>query len=122
MANARADAMSREVLRHEEFRDKVELSRIRDWFICALSLTCRVRRLLIFMISAFDLLIPAYHMPSFITSSTHTISVNVESEGPYPPSRLLIEAVAVMREKIAVVRRAAASLEAANGGLDVDMG
>jgi DNA-directed RNA polymerase I and III subunit RPAC1 len=52
----------------------------------------------------------------------HPDPVNVESEGPYAPERLLIEAVSVMRDKIAVVRKAAAALEAGNSNVDVDMG
>lgn len=32
--NPRKDTVSREVLRHKEFQDKVELARIRDHFIC----------------------------------------------------------------------------------------
>ena len=31
---ARKDSVSREVLRHPEFADSVELSRVRDFFIC----------------------------------------------------------------------------------------
>ncbi|KAF8586559.1 insert subdomain of RNA polymerase alpha subunit [Ramaria rubella] len=81
VACARKDELSREVLRHEEFRDKVELSRIRDWFI-----------------------------------------FNIESEGPYAPERLLVEAVSVMRDKIAVVRKAIADLETGAVNADVDMG
>lgn len=54
--NPRKDTVSREVLRHKEFQDKVELARIRDHFICEyhwqlierlVQLTCsqcRVRR------------------------------------------------------------------------------
>ncbi|KAF8503877.1 DNA-directed RNA polymerase [Gautieria morchelliformis] len=81
VACARNDGMSREVLRHEEFRDKVDLSRIRDWFI-----------------------------------------FKVESEGPYAPERLLVEAISVMRDKIAAVRKAVAALEVGSGDVDVDMG
>lgn len=36
IASARKESMSREVFRHEEFKGKIELGRIRDWFICAL--------------------------------------------------------------------------------------
>lgn len=36
--------------------------------------------------------------------------VNVESEGPYEPERLLPEAIKVMREKIATIRQAAQAL------------
>ena len=34
VANARADSCSREVFRHEELKDCVKLSRVRDHFIC----------------------------------------------------------------------------------------
>ncbi len=34
VAKPRLDTVSREVLRHEEFKDIVRLSRIRDHFIC----------------------------------------------------------------------------------------
>ena len=34
VANPRKDTMSREVLRHEEFQDIVQLTRIRDFFLC----------------------------------------------------------------------------------------
>ncbi|KAI0933608.1 hypothetical protein AcW1_005394 [Taiwanofungus camphoratus] len=42
---------------------------------------------------------------------------NVESEGPYAPERLLPEAIAVMREKIASIRMAAEALLADADGL-----
>lgn len=32
--NVRKDSVSREVLRHPEFADSVELSRVRDYFLC----------------------------------------------------------------------------------------
>lgn len=32
--NVRNDTVSREVLRHPEFVDSVELSRVRDYFLC----------------------------------------------------------------------------------------
>jgi DNA-directed RNA polymerase I and III subunit RPAC1 len=34
IVNPRLDTVSREVLRHGEFKDKVKLGRIRDHFIC----------------------------------------------------------------------------------------
>lgn len=34
VVNARKDTVSREVLRHKEFEDKVRLTRVRDHFIC----------------------------------------------------------------------------------------
>jgi DNA-directed RNA polymerases I and III subunit RPAC1 len=48
--------------------------------------------------------------------------VNIESEGPYAPERLLIEAISVMRDKIAVVREAVANLDVGSGDGDVVMG
>ena len=62
---------------------------------------------------------------------------NVESEGPYAPERLLPEAVKVMRDKIAAIRKAAEALIAnadgelpgsepkgkvVDGDVDVEMG
>jgi len=34
IVNPRRDTVSREVLRHKEFQDIVQLSRVRDHFIC----------------------------------------------------------------------------------------
>jgi DNA-directed RNA polymerases I and III subunit RPAC1 len=34
IVNPRLDTVSREVLRHDEFKDKVKLGRVRDHFIC----------------------------------------------------------------------------------------
>ncbi|KAH0586446.1 hypothetical protein H2248_007680 [Termitomyces sp. 'cryptogamus'] len=67
--HVRKDTVSREVLRHPEFTDMVELSRVRDHFL-----------------------------------------FNIESEGPYSPERLLLEAIQIMREKISVLRKAADAL------------
>lgn len=39
-------------------------------------------------------------------------SVSVESEGPYEPQRLPLEAIRVMREKISVLKAAAEALRA----------
>jgi len=47
-------------------------------------------------------------------------SVSIESESAYAPERLFVEAISVMRDKIAAVRSAAAALEGSDG--DVDMG
>lgn len=52
------------------------------------------------------------------------VLVNVESEGPYEPERLLPEAVKVMREKIATIRQAAETLlgdHGSSGPEDVTM-
>jgi len=51
-------------------------------------------------------------------------TVNVESEGPYEPERLLPEAIKVMREKIATIKQAAEALlydQGSNDGEDVAM-
>lgn len=90
--------MSREVFRHEELKSKIEVGRIRDWFICML-IFCN----LIYLVADDMLLI-----------------VNVESEGPYAPERLLIEATSIMREKIAAVRKSANAL-VAQMDLDVNI-
>ena len=45
--------------------------------------------------------------------------VNVESEGPYAPERLLIEAISVMRDKLAVAREAVAALDVRSNDGDV---
>ncbi|KAG6916072.1 hypothetical protein DXG01_008546 [Tephrocybe rancida] len=78
--NVRKDTVSREVLRHPEFTDMVELGRVRDHFL-----------------------------------------FNIESEGPYAPERLLPEAIHIMREKIAVLRKAAEALLRDPGDEDVQM-
>jgi len=83
---ARKDLVSREVLRHPEFVDSVELSRVKDFFLCGFLIFERFCR------------------------PTQLLPVNVESEGPYAPERLLTEAVKVMREKIAVIKLAAEAL------------
>ncbi|KAG5644553.1 hypothetical protein DXG03_008208 [Asterophora parasitica] len=67
--NVRKDTVTREVLRHPEFSDMVELSRIRDHFL-----------------------------------------FNIESEGAYAPERLLPEAIQIMRDKLATLKKAAEAL------------
>ena len=50
VVNARKDTCSREVLRHEEFKDCVQLNRIRDHFICKfLMLNTRLFNVLTFI-------------------------------------------------------------------------
>jgi len=44
--------------------------------------------------------------------------VNVESEGPYEPERLLPEAIKVMREKLAIIKQAAEALRNKSTSLD----
>ena len=47
--------------------------------------------------------------------------VNVESEGPYEPERLLPEAIKVMREKLAIIKQAAEALRNKSTSLDSDV-
>jgi DNA-directed RNA polymerase I and III subunit RPAC1 len=47
--------------------------------------------------------------------------VNVESEGPYEPERLLPEAIKVMREKLAIIKQAAEALRDKSTSLDSDV-
>lgn len=100
MADPRKDTVSREVLRHPEFAGCVELGRVRDHFICAF----------------FCILTP--QKLTFLVCT-----VNVESEGPYVPERLLPEAISVLRTKIATLRQAAELLlnggEASDAEMDV---
>lgn len=98
--NVRKDTVSREVLRHPEFLDSVELSRVRDHFLCALILLCNNKSCL---------------------TMKQLLSVNIESEGPYAPERLLLEAIKIMREKISVLRKAADSLLVGDSPDDIDV-
>ncbi|KAJ7221665.1 DNA-directed RNA polymerase [Mycena pura] len=82
----RNDTVSREVLRHPEFEGHVELSRVRDFFLCKAKPN------------------------SAALPHANALSVNVESESAYPPQRLPLEAISIMREKIANIRRAAEAL------------
>lgn len=43
VADARLDTISREVLRHKEFENKVRLGRVRDHFICKCLSVCNAR-------------------------------------------------------------------------------
>jgi len=87
----RKDSVSREVLRHPEFADSVELSRVRDYFLC-----------MYFIMPTPECVL--------LECSCDRI-VNVESEGPYSPERLLPEAIKVMREKLAIIKKSAESLK-----------
>jgi len=66
----------------------------------------------------------------FVTSFLHLFEiifltifliVNVESEGPYEPERLLPEAIKVMREKLAIIKQAAEALRNKSTSLDSDV-
>jgi DNA-directed RNA polymerase I and III subunit RPAC1 len=65
----------------------VELARIKDFFLCTTFLIYTIVYAYVFGV------------------------VNVESEGPYKPEDLPSEAIKVLRDKIAVVKRAAMGLQ-----------
>jgi DNA-directed RNA polymerases I and III subunit RPAC1 len=72
IVNPRLDTVSREVLRHDEFKDKVRLGRVRDHFIC------------IFLRSALMLML---------------YLVSIESTGILPPENLFLQSISVLRGK-----------------------
>ena len=72
IVNPRLDTVSREVLRHDEFKDKVRLGRVRNHFIC----TC----------------------PQFRSILTLPL-VKVESTGILPPDNLFLQSISVLRGK-----------------------
>jgi DNA-directed RNA polymerase I and III subunit RPAC1 len=90
----RGETMSREVLRHPDLAKFVKLARVRDHFICAFSFSCAAGKVTNILMHRSD------------------FSVSVESEGPYEPQRLPLEAIRVMREKISVLKVAAETLRA----------
>jgi len=66
----------------------------------------------------------------FVTSFFHLFEiifltifliVNVESEGPYEPERLLPEAIKVMWEKLVIIKQAAEALRNKSTSLDSDV-
>lgn len=81
--NPRKDTVSREVLRHPEFQDLVQLTRIRDHFMCEY----RYQRLFV----------SAWTCPNGLD--------NVESAGQYNPEDLIPEAVRIMLEKIGTIEQ-----------------
>ena len=87
--NVRRDTVSREVLRHPEFQDSVELSRVRDHFLCEFSLLGLCTKRLV-LISRF--------------------TVSVESESAYAPEWLLAESIKILREKVKEVKAEALKL------------
>lgn len=100
----RKDSVSREVLRHPEFADSVELSRVRDYFLCNV-----------------PSLPPSFSYVSSVALTVAYIIVSVESEGPYAPERLLPEAIKVMREKLAIITEAAVALREKYSTVDNDI-
>lgn len=87
----RGETMSREVLRHPDLAKFVKLARVRDHFICAFSFP---------------------EVTNILMCCRSDASVSVESEGPYEPQRLPLEAIRVMREKISLLKVAAEGLRA----------
>ena len=83
IANARADTVSREVLRHVEFEGKVALGRVRDHFLCEFS----------------------FERASSRTDLRNTLAVSIESAGQYEPKDLLPESAGVLLAKIRNVRK-----------------
>lgn len=103
--NPRKDTVSREVLRHDKFKDKVELTRIRDHFICEhharfflSSLLCVARWLGLGCARRVSTLPCLLTSPS--SSSSSFPPVSVESLGAYKPEELLPEAIQVLLGKI----------------------
>lgn len=75
----RKDNCSREVLRHEDLKDLVELSRIRDYFICKYSELTKKK---------------VFHALMYSVST-----VNVESTGCLPVYDLICQAIEVLMTK-----------------------
>ena len=88
--NPRKDTVSREVLRHPEFQDLVELTRIRDHFLC------EFRHLYL------TLFIESRNRVN-VNASANARLVNVESVGQYKPEELVPEAIQILLAKITAV-------------------
>jgi len=71
VVNPRLDTVSREVLRHDKFKDKVKLGRVRDHFICTL-----LRYILVLL-----------------------IQVSIESVGILPPDELFLQSISLLQAK-----------------------
>lgn len=95
VANPRLESMSREVYRHSEFDGMVELTRIRDFFLCEFR----------------HVFPPERPFPHRAISFRFTVSI--ESTGAYPPQDLLPESIRLMREKVRTLKRAAEALKQA---------
>lgn len=89
VADPRKETMSREVYRHAEFEGMVDLTRIRDYFLCELSLSLYTLR-------------SAQYDPSAL--------VSIETTGQYPPQDLFPESIRIMRSKIQTLKLAAEML------------
>lgn len=100
VVNPRKDTVSREVLRHAEFENKVKLTRVRDHFICKLGKT-RVLRLFRCILACSEDL----GQILILLSCTHPI-VSIESVGSIEPQDLFVQAVQVLVDKCAQVKRA----------------
>lgn len=83
VANPRLDTMSREVYRHSELKDQVELQRIRDHFICKHWLAVRW--------------VKTVHNMCCVDA------VSVESVGALPPDVLVVCALQTLRNKCQII-------------------
>lgn len=83
VVNARNDTVSREVLRHEEFKGKVVLGRVRDHFICEL----------LFLLGSLEEA-TAYSRADF-----------VESVGQWDSDEIFLEAVGILQAKCERLKR-----------------
>lgn len=80
VAKPRLDMCSREALRHPEFKDHIELNKIRDHFICKSSFSS-MRKSFIFIFICF------------------AFSVSIESVGAIPPDQLFIDSIKLLMSK-----------------------
>ncbi|KAF8331920.1 DNA-directed RNA polymerases I and III 40 kDa polypeptide [Cantharellus anzutake] len=111
VANPRKDTMSREVLRHEEFKDIVKLARVRDFFLCEWALPT----------SWFLVDLLAIILSDCNGTNNLDYLVSIESAGQMPPEQLFPQAVNVLREKIARIRADIDTYITASISVDVDM-
>jgi len=98
VVNPRKDTVSREVLRHAEFENKVKLTRVRDHFICKLG---RRNRLFVCLVSFL-----AWHYKMLTLLFLDHPTVTIESVGSIEPQDLFVQAVQVLVDKCAQVKRA----------------
>lgn len=89
VANPRKDTLSREVYRHPEFREAVELGRVRDHYICKRQDSyCQLRA----------------------STEKFWLLVSIESCGQYPAQDLVPAGAEVLLSKIRVLQQACRAL------------
>ena len=79
VAKPRYDMCSREALRYPELKDRIELNKIRDHFICLYSICIHSNQLIVFVRSS--------------------VLVNIESVGALPPEQLFVDAIKLLMSK-----------------------